>query len=419
MVERNEILEAAKKTINASIKYNTIRGYVGCRSCDNICMDMHDVLDGCQEFFQSGRYFDVLETVVYVLLSGVKLASYADSSSGMLTDVIMCTFEQIELCTRTIAKQDAEIKKKAFSLIIRESKKKAFDGWTSWRYELLEKSICFCDEKMAEKLEKVLDVFLQNSKDKYYLDYDKMEDTILRYKLHRHLKGVKELQSELYANLHIRELRLIAVEDAIEEKNYSEAERLCLEAIEKEGEKYYRKSPNDWNNILFDVYVKAGDTKKQVEQAKRILFLGNEEFWDVLKRLYVGQGVWEEKKPLLLEELKNGRYMICYRSILIQEDEKKLLLEAVKEQPFDLFYYGKFLVKEYPEEIYALCEKYIREKCAQATDRRLYKKVCKDLLQLIKWKGNVAAKALVEEFEMTYPRRTALLDELQKLEKRL
>ena len=31
MVEKNEILEAAKKTINASIKYNTIRGYVGCR----------------------------------------------------------------------------------------------------------------------------------------------------------------------------------------------------------------------------------------------------------------------------------------------------------------------------------------------------------------------------------------------------
>ena len=272
---------------------------------------------------------------------------------------------------------------------------------------------------MAEKLEKVLDVFLQNSKDKYFLDYDKMEDTILRYKLHRHLKGVKEVQSELYANLHIRELRLIAVEDAIKEKNYSEAERLCLEAIEKEGEQYYRKSPNDWNNILFDVYVKAGDTKKQIEQAKRILFFGNEEFWDVLKRLYVGQGFWEEKKPLLLEELKNGRYMICYRSILIQEDEKKLLLEAVKEQPFDLFYYGEFLVKEYPEEIYALCEKYIREKCAQATDRRLYKKVCKDLLQLIKWKGNVEAKALVEEFKMAYPRRTALLDELQKVEKRL
>ena len=35
---------------------------------------------------------------------------------------------------------------------------------------------------------------------------------------------------------------------------------------------------------------------------------------------------------------------------------------------------------DYPNEIYELCANYIREQCAQATDRRLYKKVCKDLL---------------------------------------
>lgn len=52
-------------------------------------------------------------------------------------------------------------------------------------------------------------------------------------------------------------------------------------------------------------------------------------------------------------------------------------------------------------------------------DRRLYKKVCKDLLQLIKWKGDATAKALVEEFKSTYPRKTALLDELQKVEKKV
>ena len=51
--------------------------------------------------------------------------------------------------------------------------------------------------------------------------------------------------------------------------------------------------------------------------------------------------------------------------------------------------------------------------------RRLYKKVCKDLLQLIKWKGNATAKLLVDEFKATYPRRSALLDELQKVEKKL
>ena len=76
-------------------------------------------------------------------------------------------------------------------------------------------------------------------------------------------------------------------------------------------------------------------------------------------------------------------------------------------------------MKDYPEEIYTLCEEYIRGKCAEATDRRLYKKVCKDLLQLIKWKGDATAKALVEEFKATYPRKPALLDELQKVEKKL
>ena len=40
-------------------------------------------------------------------------------------------------------------------------------------------------------------------------------------------------------------------------------------------------------------------------------------------------------------------------------------------------------------------------------------------LQLIKWKGNATAKLLVDEFKATYPRRSALLDELQKVEKKL
>lgn len=47
-----------------------------------------------------------LEAATYILVSGVKLASHADSSSGMLTDVIMCTYELIEKCAKEIEKQD-------------------------------------------------------------------------------------------------------------------------------------------------------------------------------------------------------------------------------------------------------------------------------------------------------------------------
>ena len=130
MAETNDILEVAKMTISTSIKCNTVRGFIGWHSCDNICMDMHDVLDMCEDAFKRERYQESLEADTYVLVSGVKLASCADSSSGMLTDVIMRAFELIDLSTQTIAKLDAAMRKHALSLIIKEAKKKRLTAGT-------------------------------------------------------------------------------------------------------------------------------------------------------------------------------------------------------------------------------------------------------------------------------------------------
>ena len=55
-----------------------------------------------------------------------------------------------------------------------------------------------------------------------------------------------------------------------------------------------------------------------------------------------------------LDELKDSKRTVCYRSILISENEKKRLLDDVMENPYDLFYNGKYLVKEYPEQVYEL-----------------------------------------------------------------
>lgn len=48
----------------------------------------------------------------------------------MLTDVIMCTYELIDQCTKEIGKQDKQMREQALALIIKEAKKNAFDGWT-------------------------------------------------------------------------------------------------------------------------------------------------------------------------------------------------------------------------------------------------------------------------------------------------
>lgn len=91
MIPTEEILTVVKSTIAASVKRNTHGGYIGWSSCDNICMDMHACLDLCEKALEKHENMAALEAAVYIQTSGVKLASNADSSSGMLTDVILST----------------------------------------------------------------------------------------------------------------------------------------------------------------------------------------------------------------------------------------------------------------------------------------------------------------------------------------
>ena len=415
-----DIMPKVKTIIAASIKSNTHRGFIDWRSCDNICIDLEDCLDMCGETFKLGGYMAALEAAAYILVSGIKLASHADGSSGMLTDVILCTYEFIDNCAKEIAKQDKEMRDQALALIIKNAKKKVFDGWSDWRYDLLKCGICRCDEKSAEKIEKTLEKFLEDIQEAPFPEYHKEQDVIARYHIHRHLYGRKHTKDELYQNISIDELCRIAIKDAMADKNYDEAEQLCLDKINKEKFRHYSSSdPKDWNNILYDIYKASNDIEKQIDQAKKLLFMGNEQFWGVLKLIFNESGTWNENYEILLNGLRDSKQTVCYRSILIAENEKKRLLEDITAYPYNLFHYGKYLAQDYPEQIYDLCYKEISKNCAEAKDRREYKKVTKQIAQLIKWKGNDTAKALIDELKQTYPRRPALLDELGKVEKKL
>ena len=141
--------------------------------------------------------------------------------------------------------------------------------------------------------------------------------------------------------------------------------------------------------------------------------------WQGIKQIHTKHGFATKREAVEYEREFLMKRTVCYCSVLISENEKKRLLEDVMENPYDLFYYGKYLVKEYPEQVYELCYKEISESCAQAKDRREYKKITNNIAQLIKWKGNDTAKSLIEELMQRYPRKPALLDELEKVEKKL
>ena len=126
----------------------------------------------CDETLEMRGYMVALEAATYILVSGVKLASHADSSSGMLTDVIMCTYELIEKCAKEIEKQDKQMRDQAFALIIKQARKSVFDGWTDWRYDLLKCGICLEDaDKILDYYRASKGAFLCIQKNKRILHY--------------------------------------------------------------------------------------------------------------------------------------------------------------------------------------------------------------------------------------------------------
>lgn len=67
----------------------------------------------------------------------------------------------------------------------------------------------------ASKLEKLLDTLLKASQEDPYPEYIKKEDLLVRYLLHRHLYGKDKTQEELYKNISINELRIIAIRKSV------------------------------------------------------------------------------------------------------------------------------------------------------------------------------------------------------------
>lgn len=100
---------------------------------------------------------------------------------------------------------------------------------------------------------------------------------IVRYLSHRHLYDKKNTQKELYQNISINELRIIAIKDAMEDTDYYEVENLCLEKANAENTWHYRSGDSeDWNNMIYGICNTANNMENQITQAKKLLLMGNE-----------------------------------------------------------------------------------------------------------------------------------------------
>lgn len=120
-------LAAVKALIKSSIRSNTHRGYIDMRGCDHICADLDDALDQVRRRIKQGRYDQALDITLFVLLTAIKLAGEADSSSGSLSWTVDVALETVELAANGLA-QEGGSREKFVRKILKAAEDSVLDG---------------------------------------------------------------------------------------------------------------------------------------------------------------------------------------------------------------------------------------------------------------------------------------------------
>ena len=404
-------MSAVRARIAAAKRRGTHSGMIDYSGCIYICDELVRIVNETDSLISDGKYRLAFSIDLLVLTNCAKLASTGDSSSGCLNDAVYYTNEAIAKIGSSVL-PDRDAAQFIYLSALKESRNKAYDGWSEFVYDLLKCTATLATAENVGKLYALLDEMRDEQAERPYDTYRDL-DCQVRYEALKATEGTAVAAAFVGDHLQYDGVRRIAIDNAVSGKEYDTAEKLCRERIAVVNSDDYHWA-REWYRRLYDVFFSAKDTEKQVELAGKLLLdKGDYEYYPVLKALLAAQNRWEAEYPKLIIELANCIPLERYMAILSEEDEQALLLEQISKKPSCIFTYGKKLAKHYPSEVFSLCADAIHRRTETANTRVIYRQVCSDIKKLASYGGRDEAHAIIQELREKNQRRPAFLEELQ------
>ena len=201
----------------------------------------------------------------------------------------------------------------------------------------------------------------------------------------------------------------------IEQKYGNTAEAIAIYEDLAAGETSRVWGRHDYSIKLKDIYKENGLQDKYEEQLERLLYLetGSEEILEEYKALVPPEN-WEKVRDRLFDSFKpnNHRALSWYA----QEGCLDRLMDGVEACGYSyLKTYRKKLEGLYPDRCLAILVKTADEDAAEANKRSDYQHVARVLRWMRKYPGGEEkASELAQKFRAAYPRRRAMIEELEE-----
>jgi hypothetical protein len=236
-------------------------------------------------------------------------------------------------------------------------------------------------------------------------------------------EGQATADAYIWNNRHLPGFRRQLISGAFEQQQYPRVKELVQEAIEHDED--YAGLTREWQEWLLKT-AQAENDRKEITRLAQHLFLhyGHDmQYYEMLKK-EVSSKEWQPFLKSLLQKMERESRWIPYHTlgeIYIREERWKDLLQVVQKYKSlsVIEQYESHIQQHFPEDLLDMYEEKISEHFEQAASRSDYSQGCHYLHRMYQAGGKERVQALIRELRLTYPRRPALQDELNKLEQQL
>ena len=195
--------------------------------------------------------------------------------------------------------------------------------------------------------------------------------------------------------------------------NMDEAIALYQELADREDQRWGR---NEYREKLMQIYKELGDSEKYFDSLKQAMFraVGDMKLWEEYKSNFKTED-WAEARAVIFSSI--GKRDFRANTWYTEEDRYDLIMNNVEayEGTDQLKEYEKKLKKLYPERCRTVLICKADRTAMEATKRADYRRLAGLLNWIQKYpEGDAIVENLAQKYRDAYPRRKAMLEELER-----
>lgn len=386
-------------------------GFIGWGEMRSLEQGIDPIMATAEKYLEQGDDKNAIELLIAIMEEMTEVLQYCDDSNGTVGGYIESSYEAlVDISVKTLTEP---VRQELFDYCLSAFDVGTYQDW-DWHLGMLDLAVNLAtDEKDIE----IIIGFLQNVEG----DYELERAQCLQLELLEKYKDAETVQQFINAHIANSSIRYDEIEKAVAKRNFERAIKLCHDGIQCD-EKDKPGLVKRWYDWLLTIALQQDDKEKIIEYARfRLInnFSAQHDYYAILKQ-HIAANEWNDfLENIITEVTANGsrQHTALVRQIYINEKWSDRLLALLKQNASleQIKYNEKYLAADYSPELIALYRKALIKYVDEFLGRTYYQTACAYLTRIKKLDGEKEAEQLIQYFKETYPRRRALIEELNNI----